>query len=322
MDQEHDGARESAVPEGGAMLVIDRILCPIDFSGVSRRAVQHAARIAGWYESEVDLLHVVASVAPPAVLADYPSSIKLDANARQQMVEQTQRYGEPLAAAGVPFTTTVEEGDTVGTILDQTRARGSDLVVMGTHGSSGFERLLLGSISEKVLRTAQCPVLTIPPHDDTVLPPKTVVFKNILCPIDFSGPSMRALTYALSLAEEANGRLMAVHVLEWFVNPEPEEYGQITVPEYRALVERDARERLTGVIPDDARQWCHAEEVLTTGKPHREILRLAKEQAADLIVMGVHGRGAIDMMLFGSVTNHVVRAATCPVLTVHDKQSD
>ena len=182
MDQEHDGARESAVPEGGAMLVIDRILCPIDFSGVSQRAVQHAARIAGWYESEVDLLHVVASVAPPAVLADYPSSIKLDANARQQMVEQTQRYGEPLAAAGVPFTTTVEEGDTVGTILDQARARGSDLVVMGTRGSSGFERLLLGSISEKVLRTAQCPVLTIPPHDDTVLPPKTVVFKNILCP--------------------------------------------------------------------------------------------------------------------------------------------
>ncbi len=67
------------------MIVINRILCPVDFSEFSRRAVQHAARIAEWYESAVDLLHVVELVAPPAVLAEYPSPIKLDATARQQI---------------------------------------------------------------------------------------------------------------------------------------------------------------------------------------------------------------------------------------------
>ena len=303
------------------MISIKRILCPIDFSGFSRRAVQYAVRIAEWYESEVDLLHVFASVAPPAVLAEYPATIKLEANARQQLGKETQRYGEPLAAAGVRFTTTVGEGDTVETILAEADSRGCDLIVMGTHGSGGFERLLLGSISEKVLRKARCPVLTIPPHDETMPQPKAVVFKNILCPIDFSEPSMQALTYALSLAEEADGRLTAIHALEWFAHPEPREYGQVSVPEYRRLVEHDARERLTHAIPEEARQWCHAEEVLTTGKPHSEILRLAKERSADLIVMGVHGRGAIDMMFFGSVTNHVVRAASCPVLTVHHDTS-
>ena len=84
---------------------------------------------------------------------------------------------------------------------------------------------------------------------------------------------MRALTYALSLAEEANGRLMAVHVLEWFADPEREEYGQVSVPEYRRLVERDARERLTGAIPADARQWLRLGGTGAHGRSRRVMER-------------------------------------------------
>jgi nucleotide-binding universal stress UspA family protein len=81
-------------------------------------------------------------------------------------------------------------------------------------------------------------------------------------------------------------------------------------------LEADARERLSKAIPEDARAWCEAEEMVTTGRAYREILRVAKEQQADVIVMGIHAHGAIDRMFFGSTANHVVREATCPVLTV------
>ncbi|MDP7295577.1 MAG: universal stress protein, partial [Vicinamibacterales bacterium] len=256
------------------------------------------------------------SVAPTAVMAEYPSTLSLTAVDRERVVEDVQRMATPLADAGITFAATVEDGDTVERVLHHAKARDCDLIVMGTHGSGGFERLLLGSISEKVLRQAPCPVLTIPPHDATEPQPHTIVFRNILCPVDFSKPSMRALSHALSLAEEADGKLTAVHILEWFADPEPPDSEEMSVPECRRVVESDARARLARAIPAEARQWCEADEVLTSGKPHREILRLAEAQSADVIVMGVHGRGALDMMMFGSVTNHVVRAATCPVLTV------
>lgn len=298
------------------MIEVKRILCPFDFSEFSRHALDHAIRLAQWYEADIDVFHVFATVPPPAMLSEYPGTMRLDQPAREQLLEEARRFAEPVMAAGIPVTTTVAEGDTVGEILKRAQETSTDFIVIGTHGAGGFERLLLGSISEKILRKAPCPVLTIPPTDATLPAPQEVIFKRIVCPVDFSEPSMCALSYALSLAEEADGRLALVHVLEWFADTEPRDYGQVSVPEYRRVVERDARERLRNAVPDEARQWCEAHEVLVTGKPHREIIAMAKATAAELIVMGVHGRGAIDLMLFGSTTHHVVRAATCPVLTV------
>lgn len=83
---------------------------------------------------------------------------------------------------------------------------------MGTHGRGGFERLFLGSVTEKVLRTARCPVLTVPPPAEGA-PSGPVLYKTILCPLDFSDSSMRALEYALSLAKESHARVILLHVL-------------------------------------------------------------------------------------------------------------
>jgi nucleotide-binding universal stress UspA family protein len=91
---------------------------------------------------------------------------------------------------------------------------------------------------------------------------------------------------------------------------------RLTVTDYRTRCEQYAQERLQAAVPDTVRAYCAVETMLATGKPYREILRVAAEQRADLIVMGVQGRGAADLMLFGSTTQHVVRQATCPVLTL------
>jgi nucleotide-binding universal stress UspA family protein len=88
------------------------------------------------------------------------------------------------------------------------------------------------------------------------------------------------------------------------------------VPEYGRQVKRDALTRLKAAIPSEARVWCTPEEFVTMGKAHREILRVATETGAELIVMGVQGRGAVDLMLFGSTTNEVIRTASRPVLTL------
>jgi nucleotide-binding universal stress UspA family protein len=86
--------------------------------------------------------------------------------------------------------------------------------------------------------------------------------------------------------------------------------------EYVALAEEDRRTRLNEAIPDSVRTYCAVDTVFATGKPYREILRVAEEQNADLLVIGIHGRGAIDRFLFGSTAQHLVRQAPCPVLTL------
>jgi nucleotide-binding universal stress UspA family protein len=82
------------------------------------------------------------------------------------------------------------------------------------------------------------------------------------------------------------------------------------------VLETDAKERLDGLVTDDARNWCSAETRVAHGKPYREILCAAAEGQSDLIVLGVRGRGGLDLALFGSTANQVVRHATCPVLTI------
>jgi len=130
---------------------------------------------------------------------------------------------------------------------------------------------------------------------------------------------MHALNYAMSLAQEADARLTVAHVIE--MPPEApfdlHESGRSvpqTLTEYIAAAEQERRERLRDAVPDAVRAYCTVETMMPTGKPYREILRVASEQQSDLIVIGVHGRGAADLLFFGSTAQHIVRQASCPVL--------
>jgi nucleotide-binding universal stress UspA family protein len=199
-------------------------------------------------------------------------------------------------------------------ILERAASLPADLIVMGTHGASGFERLMLGSVTEKVLRKATCPVLVVPRGADAPSGAPTL-FTRILCAVDFSPCSHRALSYALSLAEEAGGELTLLHVIEGFAE-EPLSYAHFDVPEYHRHLELAAGERLEQLVPRETRTWCKCTTTVRKGKPYREILEVAQQERTDVIVLGVRGRNPVDLALFGSTTNHVVRTAECPVLTV------
>ncbi|HLA79729.1 MAG TPA: universal stress protein [Vicinamibacteria bacterium] len=294
------------------MIEIRRILCPCDFSVFSERARDHAIGLAQWYEAELSILHVVPHAAgvwayPPSVT---PST--LEPVPRDQVQAELGRFAEPATRAGIPSATVIADGNPAAKIVEQARAGAADLLVLGSHGRSGLERWAVGSVAEKVLRRASCPVMVCGPGERPT-PPPHALFKRILCALDFWESSSRALTYALSLAQEANAQLTLLHVIEDIPEDQHRHPG---LREYRNLMEAELRARLSRAVPEEVRNWCQPIEMVTEGKAYKQILQIAEEQAADLIVMGVQGRSVLDLLVFGSTTNQVVRRATCPVLTI------
>jgi len=306
------------------MVEIRSILCPVDFSEYSRRALDHAIAIARRYESTITALHVfptgLAAVYAPGAPGFEPMTLtRAD---RDQLLAEMKRFVESESAPGIPVHATIREGDVAKEILALATDMKSDLLIMGTHGRSGFERLLLGSVTEKVLRKTGCPVLTVPRRHPDAVPASPVLFRRILCPVDFSDCSMQALNYAMSLAQEADAQLTVLHVAADELETTPDMYGAIILNDRESLADvrrrrhDEARQRLKEAIPQAVEAYCRVETMVSHGKPSREIVRIAGEQEAELIVIGVQGRGAVDLLFFGSTTNHVVREATCPVLTV------
>jgi nucleotide-binding universal stress UspA family protein len=298
------------------MVPITRLLCPIDFSDPSRHALEHGVLLAQWYDAAIVGVHVFNPTYAAAGAIDVPADGgTMFANpARSRRLQQEMADAFAAArTAGVPVETCIEEGTPAPQILSGVARHRADLIVMGTHGASGFERLVLGSVTEKVVRKAACPVLTVPPraHSMSHLP-----FRRILCPIDFSPPSAEALRLALSLAQEAEAQLMLLHVLEWPIGHEPPPLPAFNVPEYRIYREQEAAAELATLVPAAARAWCEPSTHLVHGKPHEQVLGFAGDHGVDLIVIGVHGRNALDVALFGSTTNQVIRGANCPVLTL------
>jgi nucleotide-binding universal stress UspA family protein len=92
--------------------------------------------------------------------------------------------------------------------------------------------------------------------------------------------------------------------------------GHVSLREYYRYLEEDAMARLKAAVPEDARLWCKPDERVVMGKAYREILKVAAEEGVELIVMGVHGKAALNRRLFGSTTHHIIREAGCPVLTL------
>jgi nucleotide-binding universal stress UspA family protein len=305
------------------MIELKEILCPVDFSEFSRRALDHALGVARCYGSTVTALHVVAST-PVIVPSPYsfgvetpPPPMVLPHVDRAAVATEVRRLAEAEEVPGVRVETLVVEApDVYREILAQAERLGSDLIVVGTHGRSGFERLFLGSTAEKVLRKARVPVMTVPPKAPDAMPRGPVPFTRILCAVDFSESSKAALDYAMSLARESQADLTLAHVIE--TRTLYADFSPPVVVDLPAWNE-EARARLRAMVPDAVRAGCSVSEVVREGTSHHEILALAMELGSDLIVLGVSGRGAVDLFFFGSTTHHVIREARCAVLTLRGK---
>jgi nucleotide-binding universal stress UspA family protein len=294
------------------MIDITRILCPVDFSESSHRALDLAAAVAGWYGAGVTVLHVF----PVMPVMDVPPLV-LEERDRNKLTADLLRFTAHVPSA-IPLDHVVGDATCVHEeILRRAREIPADLIVLGSHGRSGLNRLLLGSVTERVMRKAPCPTLVVPPAVPDRSPAAPVQFRRILCPIDFSEGSARALEYAMTLAEEADAEIELLHVIEKL--PELSGFARPTgVDLDRVLAEAEAERlrQLRALVPDEARTYCTVTTAVREGGVYGEILTAAAEHHADVIVMGVQGRGAVDLLVFGSNTARVARRAACPVLIV------
>jgi nucleotide-binding universal stress UspA family protein len=298
----------------------EQILCPTDYSDFSERALAQALRLARWFDASVTVVHVVAPTpwlgSPDSGVITIPADLLRVQ--RQEEAETLERFVAPYRDEGVAIYTRLVDGDPSRAIQAAVLELSADLMVIGTHGRGGFEHLLLGSVTEKVLRRATCPVLTVGRAGAAA--PAGPLFRRILCALDLTEGSERTLEVALSLAEETMSRVTLLHVLEGVP-------GWAGPPRYRALpqvvrVRRElfeaAENRLRSSVSEEDRAFCSVTERVEEGVPWREVLRVADACDAEVIVMGAHSRGALDQALFGSTANHVVREARCPVLVVRE----
>ncbi|MFQ5742703.1 MAG: universal stress protein [Acidobacteriota bacterium] len=305
------------------MIELRRILCPVDFSPATAHALRPAISLATEYGAELFLVHILDypyphldALSPAYDITPYYQQMEEEAGQRlDQLVEE--ETGEFLAAHAV-----VRRGAPFLEIISMAKEKNIDLIVMPTRGRRGVDRLLFGSVAEKVVRLASCPVLTLSPGGEESAP---FAPARVLHPTDFSGYSDHALPYAESFARRYSAELLMVHVVTvWDYDPSNPEWRFPPLPqEQQAAAEEAARQALEGHGASTMSDGLKVERRIVKGfDPPVQIVRTAEEAEADLIVMATHGRTGLKHVLLGSTTEKVIRLARCPVLTVKNPEHE
>jgi nucleotide-binding universal stress UspA family protein len=300
------------------MIQLKRILCPVDFSECSRHALDEAIAVAHLFDGHVTALHVFPIAVPADPFGGLPDfqPFRLTDRHRTHILRQLSAFTNSEGAEPKRISVALREGvDIHAEILDAADQTKPDVIVMGTHGRSGLQHVMLGSVAEKVLHKASCPVLTVAPRTPDAVPMGPVSFARILCGVDFSECSLTALRYATALASQAGAHLEVLSVVQLIPMYETTGAVPLYYPGLLDDLKADIQRRLDAEITTIAGDM-KVERFVTAGSPHREIVRVAAERNAELIVLGAFSHGVIDHLFFGSTTNHVVRRAGCPVLTV------
>ena len=303
-----------------ARLVVKNILCPVDFSVFSLRAFRYAIGIARHFQARLFVQHTQSMGVALALEEMNTGAARQALGFSRQEAEQRLRHliAESLADPS-EISVLVNEGDVRDCILQTVTEQKIDLVVMGTHGHKGFNRLVMGSVAEHIVHEAICPVLVVcRPETGFVTSEDTepVHLKTILAATDFSPNSGRALIHALRWASEWNGKVILLHVVE---EAPPRMRGLVDLlPEFNPYFDKEVAEvweKIQRVIPPEALKRCEVSYEVRQGNPKAQILRFAAEKKPDLIVMGARGLGASNVV-WGSTISEVVRDGRFPVLAV------
>ena len=281
-------------------VALDRIVVGTDFSGAAETAVCYAAALARRYSAELDVVNVL-DLSLAAVSAEGSTGTVLEA------MKQSSAAGLAACAQRFPdvrIRTKLQEGisscEGLRAVVKETDA---GLLVLGTASKRGLNKLIFGSTAEDMIREAPCPVLTVGPHVENRCD-EAIPFRRIVCADDLSDRANKALSYALLLAEDSGAHLYLCHVLEGEDSP--------VVP----LREIDLQQRMRALVPHRSGEWCTTECTVQSGNASAEILKLAEQVKADVIVLGPrHGSFWLKYVNTGT-TPAILAEARCPVLTV------
>lgn len=301
------------------MIVLKRILVPIDFSEHSDAALVYAVEMARVFDAELHLVNVM----PNPALA-YPEGyafVAPDEGLEETVLRELRKKPAVPEAESLTVHHAVRVGTAFVEIIKYEEDHEIDLIILGTHGRTGVTHMVMGSVAEKVVRKAGCPVLTVRPIEgrDTHFGE----IKRVLVPTDFSDHSKIALLYGCELSRQSGAELHLLHVLADPALEHPD-FGLSMIPvgqlqdELRERVEAD----LTALDIPDIGKEVTIQRALRTGVAFSEIINYAETENIDLVIVGTHGRNALAQLLIGSVAEKVVRKSPCPVLSVRHPEHE
>src|SRR5690242_20110259 len=312
---------------GTTELKIRRILVPMDFSGLSRQALNVAVPLARKYHAKITLVHVVPPVTPIVTFPGDGSYFPVPGD-NENLLRSTRAQLDKLAGQLLPKELQgrriVREGNAAHEVATQAKAIRADLIVLSTNSRSDFQRVVFGSTAERIVRHAHCSVLTVRRQTGAAAKqmlslkkpvyPQSLPWKRILVPLDFSLTSLRALEVAVPLAEEAGAGLCLLNVIE----PNPYSTGMdgsiLVMPD--ASMARDAKKQLPRIAEHFAPKTVPTASLVLRGRAASVIVETALQNRVDLIVLSTHGHTGLGRLLMGSTAEHVVRHAKCPVFVV------
>ncbi len=298
--------------DSGTRISLKNILFLTDFSGPSEAALPFAAAIARWYGATIYSLYVFT---PPPYVYTTPELTAAAIEAEEENAKSEMRRVESQFA-GLSHESLIGQGLSVWDTVAQTlKGHSIDMIVLGTHGRTGAEKLLLGSVAEEVFRRSPVPVLTIGPGVRSTAH-NGGRFNRVLFATDFTAASVAAAPYALSLAVENRARLILLHVMR-----KPESRNGDKGRSELSVAE--ANQQLYEAIEHGAELEGRPEVVVEYGEPAERIVATAQQRRIDLIVLGVRdaeGRLGAATHLERATAHKVVAHAGCPVLTVRQQK--
>jgi len=294
-----------------------RILVAIDFSRPSLKAIPYALAISRQFGANVHLLHLTnAARQPPPTLLTLPMVPQSEWNQRLmkrlEILVLKYRTDGKVSALEPRIGTAYEE------ICHVAREIKADLIVIATHGYTGYKRMFLGSTAERVVQHSPCPVLVVRHHAHHgngaghLRTHTGFQLAKILVPTDFSKCSQTAFGYGLQLARDFSAELRLVHVINPHMFPFGDKYAALDPAELLQKMEKAAQKQMLSMA---AKSKVRYSASVLHGSPAVEICH-ATDEDVDLVVISTHGRTGLGHLLMGRVAEHVVRYAHCPVLVI------
>lgn len=297
-----------------------KILVPLDGSAFAERAIETARAMAARLNAGVEFVTVHEPEIAPSRIGGAPvRDPRLDAELRASLhgyitrIETAER-----ARSAFPVTATFREGAVADEVVAQVTAGGASLVVMTTHGRGGVERFWLGSVADRVIRSASVPVLLVRSEGEAAAP-----LKRVVVAIAGSDEDERIVATVIELVEMDRARITLAHAvlpapmiaaLDPAVGPPPNEMAGVPAPEVSDRVHAAQRYLEWMAGPLRAGGAVVDTRVVHAGSVPRAIMDIAKEVEADLIAVGTAARTPLKRMFIGSVADKIVRSAPCSVL--------
>jgi nucleotide-binding universal stress UspA family protein len=278
-----------------------RILVATDFSEPANEALRSAISISHLFGSKLSLVHASSPVVYGIDTGPVPIEI-LDADLEADRQQMDKLVSKEPGLSGLKPDVTVAYADALDLIGRISRETKADLIVVGSHGASGLERLALGSVAEAVLRQSTCPVLIVGPNCKAQQNP----FRSILFATDLNTTGLRGAQYAAGLAERFHAKLTFLHVVAGKPKPPDAELE---------VIEDRIKHQLQRLLPADVERYCRAEVRLGFGTAAEVIASVAHTECASLVVVGLKERALADHAPW-STLSHVIREINCAVLGV------